>query len=295
MTWTIRVPATSANLGPGYDRLGLALPLWLTVKVKPAQQWQLKLEGFGAKLFPANQDHSLVEYYRRACEAWSLQSNSFSVELNSEIPVSSGLGSSAAIIVAALALAQLSGSGSLDLPSLSNLASEFEGHGDNTTPAIFGGLQDTVLGPLPIHPRIRILCVTSDQQANTKHMRELVPKKVDPQVKSRTDDLREQLILGLKNAEAEGLKASSQDVLHQPIRLAAQLQTRSVFEFLKKEPGVKGVFLSGSGPTVGAWVIDNSIDPDMVMQRMKQNNIAASQCLVLSPDLQGLLVRRDDI
>ncbi len=295
MTWTIRVPATSANLGPGYDRLGLALPLWLTVKVKPAQKWQLHLEGFGSKLFPANQNHSLVQYYRKACDAWSLQRRTFSVEVTSEIPVSSGLGSSAAIIVAALALAQISALGSLDLPSLSDLAAELEGHADNTIPAIFGGLQDTELGQLPIHSKVRILCVTSEQQANTKLMRELVPKEVNTQVESRTNELRGQLIIGLKDAETNGLRASSQDIRHQPYRLAVQPHARSVFEFLNEEPGIHGVFLSGSGPTVSAWVLDDdSIDSDIVMQRMKQKGVAASQCLILSPDLKGLVVRGDD-
>lgn len=207
----------------------------------------------------------------------------------SEIPLASGLGSSAALIVAALTTAQLA-NGEVQPDEILRLSREIEGHPDNVGPAIFGGLWDGETGRcLDLDPRVRVLCVTLDQQVATSAMRQVVPAQVDAQVAASTATLVERLMSGLASASPHGLAASTLDVRHQPFRFAVQPHSRTVFAYLKGEPAVAGAFLSGSGPTVCGWLTDGDVDLSRITKDLRERDVPVASCFIVSPELQGLI------
>ena len=136
----VAVPATTANLGPGFNSLGLAFRLYNTLEMVPADGWQLDVSGEGVGELPGG-SRNLV--WQAACCLWQhvgCQAPVVKLHMHNEIPLGRGLGSSAAAIVGGLVLANEWAGCPLDSEGLLNLATELEGHPDNVAPALLGGL-----------------------------------------------------------------------------------------------------------------------------------------------------------
>ncbi|MCK4579627.1 MAG: homoserine kinase, partial [Candidatus Marinimicrobia bacterium] len=175
---SVSVPATTANLGPGYDTLGLALDLRLTATAAISDQWRVQLEGEGHTELPRDESNLMIQAYQRLCEHKGWDVSPLDLHVNNPIPLGRGLGSSAAAIVAGLALAQLAHGGSLSREELFQHAHGMEGHGDNVGPATFGGLQRIVgegegikSQPCALHPAVKVLLVIPAQAKSTVRMR----------------------------------------------------------------------------------------------------------------------------
>ena len=271
-------------MGPGYDRLGLALPLWFDVVAIPSEAWRIELGGEGRERFRSDNTHPFVRAYHRACKDFGWDAQRFHVQLNSEIPVSSGLGSSAALWVAAAALAELAETGTVHRDVIAEWGCRQEGHPDNVMPAVFGGLRDGNIQH-PIHPSIRVLCVTLSCEAATQDMRILVPAAPHVDVLEETNHLVDTLLAGLRGGDAAKLAVSSQDVRHQPYRFAALPQSLMVFEWLQRQPWAIGPFLSGSGPTVCAWILEG----DSHCARIRDSDLSIQKCWVMKPETGGVV------
>jgi len=252
----IRVPATSANLGPGFDCMGLALDIWNEISFTPADRLNYHVEGEGAEKFKSPRN-LLTKAFARLHEVCGKRAQGAEIRACNGIFVSSGLGSSAAAIVGGLCGANEMLGKPLGENDLLNVATEMEGHPDNVAPALFGGLVVSIMKQHEIItrryeiPGMTILIVKPQVEWLTKTARAVLPKSF-----SRNDALfnigRAVLVTdALRNGDLDLLQSVMEDRVHQPYRLkhisggTAALKTAKQFG---------AAALSGAGPSIIAFV-----------------------------------------
>jgi homoserine kinase len=267
----VRVPATSANLGPGFDTLGIALQLYshVSVEVSPTGENHVVMQGKGSEYgnIPIEKNiawQAIQQLARRLKSTFP----PLRLTLDNSIPLARGLGSSAAARVGALVAANLwlqrAGENHLDQQQLLELATELEGHPDNVAPALFGGMTASVCDGVkvlssPVNAEIwpQFLVFIPDTELETKAAREVLPDNV-----SRRDAVYNVSRLGLLVAslgsgnwrkDSQILKIALQDKLHQPYR-APLMPAFDAVQNAALENGALGVTLSGAGPSILIWL-----------------------------------------
>jgi len=236
-----RVPASSANLGPGFDVLAVALSLYLEVTIEPAASLEVTSEGCGAGMFD-DERHLGVQVARSI-----LGNSNFKIHVNSEIPVSRGLGSSAALAVAAAAAAGAAN------PLAKGV--EVDGHAENAAASMLGGLvvatghdELALARRLPLDPEWRFVAVVPDQELATADARRVLPSSVAfADAVSNLSGLG-MLIAGLAHHE-DFVASSMDDYLHQPYRAALLPFANDLLAALR-EGGAAGSCWSGAGSTM---------------------------------------------
>ena len=238
------MPASSANLGPGFDCFAAALGLFLELEVSEAEQFELRSELD----VPRDRSNLVVAAFERI-----LPASSYRFEVRSQIPLSGGLGSSAAAVVAGLLAAdRLSGAGADVLA----LATELEGHPDNVAAALLGGVV-VCAGPEPhrfeLPGGLEALLVVPREGVSTQQARAVLPAQVPLADAVYNTAHGALLMLGLATGELELVARGLGDRLHQPYR--AHLYPRSA-ELVTRAAalGALGATISGAGPTVLVWV-----------------------------------------
>ena len=180
---TVRVPATTANIGPGFDSMGCALALYnyITCEVLPAG----KLVITGCLEQYQNEENLAVQGYRAVLSRLGLLNEGLSLNIRAEIPVCRGLGSSAALIAGGAAAANLLHGAFLSSAELLAVTNEIEGHPDNLAPAIYGGLTASLVEDgiprtvrLPLSPTLRWVAAIPNFELSTHIARAVLPKKV---------------------------------------------------------------------------------------------------------------------
>jgi homoserine kinase len=266
LTASAVVSASAANLGPGFDSLGLALSLYDEIVVTTIESGlQVEVEGEGAGQVPLGSEHLVVRAVERGLSAARATVPGLAVRCRNDIPHSRGLGSSAAAVVGGLAAANgvLSQAGwnSLTKPQLIQLASEFEGHPDNASAAVLGGAvvswteeageagdRSTYSAvPLRLHPDIRIFSAIPAERSLTAATRVLLPGRVSHE-DARFNVSRAALLVVALTERPDLLLAATEDVLHQPQRAAAMPTSAEYLQLLRRcdVPAA----LSGAGPAV---------------------------------------------
>ena len=280
---TASAPASSANLGPGYDVLALALDLRCRVTVAPADEWAV-LSG-GAPAEPGG-----VELVRRSASAASPESGPFRVEIQSEIPLARGLGSSAALIAATVAaVAGLSGTAP-DRDRVFEAAAAVEGHPDNVAAAVHGGLvavgADGRVRQLPVDPSLQVLVAVPDTTLSTPEARRATADPVSTGVASRTAARLAFLVAGLRTADPDALAAAAGDELHESRRAHLSPVTGRLID-AAREAGALHACWSGAGPSALALVTGEAAPA--VRQALE---VTLEGGYVLSPDVDrtGLLI-----
>lgn len=259
MEFTIKVPATSANLGPGFDALGLALDLWNVTTITSAKEFLVHVTGEGAGRLASGKNNLLVRAAQRLAERAGKSLPPFHAECVNQIPLSSGMGSSSAAIVTGL----LAGNALLENPfsrdEILNLACEMEGHPDNVAPAMLGGLvvstveQGKVIArQIPVGMNMHITIVLPDFYLPTKQARAALPKKVA--MKNAVHNISRAVLVveALRIGGLDLLATVMMDKLHQPYRLKLIPGASSAME-AAKEAGASAVALSGAGPSLIAF------------------------------------------
>ena len=290
----IKIPATSANLGPGFDCLGLALQLHNTITIEPDRAFQISLTGSYKDGLPADESNLV---WRTMCHLWELlhfPTPSVSLTLENHIPPARGLGSSSAAIVGGLVAANTLAGSPYTKYELLQVANALEGHPDNVTPALYGGITlsiPTAEGILPRvltqAPNFKAVVVIPDTRLNTEKARGILP----PQV-SRKDAVFNishvgLLIDALIREDFSLLKEGMRDLLHQnqrAILLPGLLETIEA----ALQAGAYGAALSGSGPTLIALLSENSQQAvsQSMLTTLKQYGVNA-QPIVLDIDACG--------
>ncbi|MHC9294020.1 homoserine kinase [Mycobacterium sp. LTG2003] len=264
ITATAVVAASSANLGPGFDSLGLALSLYDEIVVETTESGlRVEVEGEGAGQVPLDGTHLVVRAIEAGLRAAGYSAPGLIVRCRNDIPHSRGLGSSAAAVVGGLAavngLVTHAGSEPMTDTQLIQLASEFEGHPDNAAAAVLGGAVVSwtdegadggarySAAPLRLHPDIRLFPAVPQQRSSTAETRVLLPEQVS-HVDARFNVSRAALLVVALTERPDLLMAATQDVLHQPQRAAAMPASAEYLRILRRY-GIAAV-LSGAGPSV---------------------------------------------
>lgn len=260
----IRVPATSANLGPGFDCLGLAVDLPLTVEVETGEADRFIYTGEGEL---PDTPHNLVHHgFRAAWREIGQEAPKATFRVHSLIPLARGLGSSSAALVAGAAAADALAGGPLGREGVFQLCARAEGHPDNVSPAVFGGFTASVAGndgfvtrSLPVPPGWRFLFAVPEFEFPTMTARKLVPDTYPRADAIYTSSRTAMWTLAVATGDHELLSLACQDVLHQPHRAAALPGfERALAAGLAA--GAWGAFLSGAGPTLGAVCAAERVD-----------------------------------
>lgn len=270
---TVTVPATTANLGPGFDALGLAVDLRLSVHLRLPTGDDATRERFtyrGEGPAPVAHGNLVRAGFEAVYRHLSLNAPDAIFEVDNPIPLARGLGSSSAALVAGAALAaELSGSG-LDRGDLFALTAELEGHPDNVAPAIYGGFTASALGDdglyvsaaLPLPPEWRLLFAVPAFALTTRESRSVLPPTLPFSDAVRTASRAALWVAAVATNQPALLRVASKDVMHEPLRarlvpglIAAQRRAL--------ELGAYAAFLSGAGPTL-AVVCRNGTESDLL-------------------------------
>lgn len=256
MTVRIRVPGSTANLGSGFDALGLALGVYDEIELTPRRTGAVEVSGEGAGEVPCSEEHLVLRAMRTAQRVIGSEPQPVELRCANEIPHSRGLGSSAAAISAGVAAAYALAGRELDTTAL-QLAAEFEGHADNVAASLFGGLALTWCehgqyraAMFAAHPELRPVALVPQQRSATHAARGLLPETV-PHADAAFAAGRAALAVHALTSAPDLLFAATEDRLHQDYRRPAWPSSLELVERLRAA-GVPAV-ISGAGPTVLAF------------------------------------------
>lgn len=252
----IRVPATSANLGPGYDCLGLAVDLWLDVKARLQDEDRFSYRGEGQ--LPDTRHNLTHQGFALACREAGIDVPAVAFEVDNPIPLARGLGSSSAALVAGTVAADVLLNLGLGRDGVFQLCARAEGHPDNVAPAIFGDFTASAFQAghwqarsLPLPAGWRFLFAVPEEELPTVAARKVVPHSFSRDDVISTSSRTALWAMAVASGEGELLATATSDVLHQPYR---QELLPGLGEALSAalEAGAWGAYLSGAGPTVAA-------------------------------------------
>jgi len=301
-TATVRVPATSANLGPGFDTLGLALALYddLTVTVTDGSSVFVDVHGVGAGEVPTDETNLVVRSIKHTFDHFGIEMPGLHLEAHNSIPHGRGMGSSGAAIVSGVMAAKglLEGVVDIDADVLLTLATELEGHPDNVAPALFGGLTiawTTQDGPrakkLIVHRGVSpVVCVPAATMS-TALARSLQPTSV-PHADAVFNVSRSSLLIAALIQSPELLLEATQDRLHQDYRASAMPETNSLIQVLRAN-GLAAV-VSGAGPSILVLASDPS-QRLVAAQLVAENATTPWESLLLAVDFKGATVNTHQV
>lgn len=290
----ITVPATSANMGSGFDSMGVALRLYNEVSLAPSDHVDIHVHG-GARV---RRDASNL-IYKTVSHVYDLCGKTLhglKIIEKSNIPKTRGLGSSSACIVAGILGANELLGRPLSQREMIDLAAQLEGHPDNAVPAMIGGVVVSVLDgghvyytQLPLKERLLFTALIPDFQLNTGRARAALPEQVRHE-DARFNVARAALLAAsLSQGKLSNLKIAMQDRLHQDARFAMIPGGRELYDRLY-EAGALGVYISGAGPTLIAVTrAGNRRFPD-ALRAQKSEALSGFHILPLHCDLRGATV-----
>ena len=260
---TIRIPATSANLGPGFDALGLALDLWNEAVITLAIEYSVQVNGEGRERLSLGENNLIIRTAQQFAEHVGKRLPPFHLDCVNRIPLSSGLGSSAAAKLTGLLGANALLGKPLSRHEILDLATEMEGHPDNVAPALLGGLVVSTVeeGRVLAHrinleanneSPIHITVVLPDFHLSTQQARAALPEQVT--LRDAVHNISHTVMVAeaIRTGDLDLLGKAMTDTLHQPYRLWVIAGAREAMD-AAREAGAAAAALSGAGPSVIAF------------------------------------------
>lgn len=295
----VKVPASTANLGPGFDTLGMALSLYAWLEMKPADKTVFHLHGDNLNGLPSDKTNLIYEVAQMVFREAGVSVPELEVSMFSDIPLTRGLGSSASAIVGALAAANALIGSPLTDAKLFDMATSLEKHPDNVGASLYGGVvvaawDGTRVEHIRIEPHqdLQALVVVPDFQLSTSKARNVVPDQFSKGDLVYNVSRSSLLVAALAGGRLDMIHAAMKDRVHQPYRASLVPGMAEILEHAV-DYGALGAALSGAGPTV-LTLVDRH-DPrktgleQYLLDTMKREGIAAS-ALWLDPDLDGVTV-----
>lgn len=287
---TIRVPATSANLGPGFDSFGCALALYNTYIF---EQISGGLEIYGCDEEFRNRDNLSVVAYRYAMEAMGLPMEPLSLTIDAHIPVCRGLGSSSAMIIGGVMAANALHGSPLSREELLRLCTVVEGHPDNLAPALYGGMTASLMRDgMPItarfhlSERLRFFALVPPFHLSTQTARAVLPQRV-PFADAVFNVSHAALLLrALETADIDMIALALDDRLHQPYRKGL-IEGYDVAEQTARSCGVRAFCISGAGPTCLCIADNDEVGARLTEAVAAQEALGGWQVLPLRVDTEG--------
>ena len=297
-TQPIRVvaPATTANLGPGFDCLGLALDLWNQLDVLPGDPGAgpvVEIIGEGAGELSTGRDNLVYRSMAFLFQEAEREVPQLRLRCQNQIPLERGLGSSAAAIAGGLVAANAMCAHAFTENDLLEMAATIEGHPDNVAAAVLGGLQlvltedqQLYTAPINLPPELHAVLFIPESRIATSDARAVLPQSV-----TRADALYNMsrtalLVAGMAANHPEYLSVATKDRLHQPYRLPLFPAMKLLFK-AAQDAGALGVFLSGSGSTVLALTRGREMTVAYEMAEAARQAGVPGRLHVTQPALQG--------
>ena len=296
---SIRVPATSANCGSGFDTLGLACTLYneVTYEITSSRGFQLEVTGEGAEyLKPCGRNLAFASFLRVWNEVTARERIGLKVTMHNRIPMSRGLGSSSSAIVAGIYAGNILSGNRFNDDELLGFATEIEGHPDNVAPALLGGFTISYMDgrkahSLRVEPAkpLKFIAVVPERRLPTVLARQAIPKTVSHHDAVFNTSRASLLVGALLSGEYQYLASGLEDKLHQPYRAHLIPGLEDVFE-AARNAGAYNAIISGAGSTVMAYA-DVKADHEKIARVMqdaflKNNEPCAYHILDL--DLDGV-------
>lgn len=295
MRLKIRVPASSANLGPGFDCMGIALDWWNTIHVETIARG---LEIECPHGLPRNKDNAVVQGLMLVYERAKQKMPPLRLQMDALIPIASGLGSSSAALVGGMLAGNALMGNPFSRDHLVTFATLLEGHPDNVAPALLGGLVVAVQEgefvqaariALPRHLRTVIFVPT--QALLTKVSRGVLPSRI-PRADAIYNAGRTALwVAALYEKRLDWLNQATRDRLHQPYRAKLVRGMDELFD-AARNAGAKGVALSGAGPSIIAFTQGNTNKVAREMERTAKRIGVEGTIRVVAPSPHGAQVER---
>ncbi|MQG15539.1 MAG: homoserine kinase [SAR202 cluster bacterium] len=291
---TIKTSATSANMGPGFDCMAIALDIWNTTSIDTdTKETTYKVVGEGSE-YPDDMYAKLVHRsFKLVYEEIGIESPSIKISCNNDIPAGKGLGSSAAAILAGLMAGNTISNANLNSDKILELAVQIEGHPDNLVAAMNGGCQIVVANDstftsaaIPISDELRAVIYVPEKKMPTKESRDLLKDQI-----SRRDAVFNisrvgLLVRSLITGEFENLKIATDDKLHQPVRINQFFGLKNILQ-AAKNAGALGVFLSGSGPSILAITKGKELTIGYEMADAADKSSIAGEIKISKPTLMA--------
>lgn len=291
----IRVPATSANIGPGFDALGLALDLYNVFEFEESDRYSCE-----SSVNDTAEDNLILKSVKKTYEALDLKEIPVSVKVTEGIPVSRGLGSSSSCICAGVAAALIMSGHKPELETIINMATEIEGHPDNVVPAAAGGLTCSVhaegrvvFSKISSDPGLNLVIIIPDFSYETEKARKLLPKSVTVQDAVYNMSRLPLIMNSLQSGNTDNLKLVLKDRLHQSYRMKAiedmSKEYMKVFEEL--DHNTLGAYVSGAGPSIASFVKkENAQEVRQKMEDFVTGLGLSWKVITASPVSEGLKV-----
>jgi homoserine kinase len=256
MSWRLRVPASSANLGPGFDTLGVALGVYLTCRFRTAEDLRIRVAGRDSASISTAEDNLIWQTARAVARDLGETLPCIQLDIENEIPIGKGLGSSAAALTAGVLIADRLLSLNWAPNRVLEEAARIEGHPDNVAACVLGSIVASAIDTegvartvrLPMPQRYNIAVVVPDFPLSTKAARAVLPASYSRQDTIFNVQRSALLIAALATGTTTAFPAALEDRLHQPYRCAL---IPGLEEILKlRAAGLLGCSLSGAGPSV---------------------------------------------
>ncbi len=292
---TISVPATSANLGPGFDTLGLAVDLRNRVEFHPSKFFSVSIKGEGENNPRLKGNNLFISIFNEHYSRLTKRKQNFKFTFYNQIPMSRGLGSSSAVIVSAVASAHEAAGIRVSKRRILNHALVYEPHPDNITPAVMGGFNVATIEKNKVFSQkkhlpdyLKAVVVIPNKQMNTARSRTVLPKSYSKENAIYNLSHGALTVAAFFNEDWEMLKLAAQDRFHQKARMKTLPELFAV-QKTAYESGALMSTLSGSGSTFFSLVYDE--DSAMIANKMRQK-FPEFGVKILDFDNNGLIIER---
>lgn len=301
---TARIPASTTNLGPGFDVLGLALQLYSTVTLEiDADNTEVVVSGVDVDKIPNTPEHIAFRAVELIYQRSGIDKpKSIKLSIANGIPAIRGLGGSGTAILGGLLTANILCETPFTESDILNFASELEGHPDNVSASLYGGIVISVQEDDRIHtiqlecdPALHIVLAIPDFTLSTKKARDILPRTVDFTDAIYNISRCSLLVASIATGKLEKFTLAMKDRLHQPYRSQLIPGFDKVVE-VATAAGALSVTLSGAGPTIAAYCLENMEKVGKQMQGVFQNQNIACEIIILQADQEGasVWVHEDD-
>ncbi|HIS35328.1 TPA: homoserine kinase [Candidatus Scatousia excrementigallinarum] len=314
MKVSVKVPATTANLGPGFDCMGLALPIYNTVTIEetvlPGTGVEINViaenqsaDEFSLEHIPMDENSIIYKAVELLYNSIGQTPSELKITIHSQIPIARGLGSSASVIVGGLIAANELLGKPADEAALLSIATEVEGHPDNVTPAIVGGLTLTageddgsiVYRKIDWPEEWTLTVCIPEYELATDISRSVLPKEVPMQDAVFNAQRMGMFMQAIHTKDSKLMKLALKDRLHQPYRMKLVPGLEKIAERLKHEENVLGCVLSGAGPSILIISEKNNLDKIKSIVKEVWNDLNVKAELITLPvEKQGAVVLTPD-
>lgn len=292
----VRVPATSANMGSGFDSLGIALGIYNTLKISEIESG-IVVYNNSKEYIPIGEKNLVYRAICRVFDEVGYQKKGIKIIQNSDIPVTRGLGSSSACIIGGMLAANVFSGRKLSYNEILNLATEFEGHPDNVTPALFGGFcvastenGKTIYTSNKLNPKLKAAIMVPDFFLSTRASRGALPEIVTLKDASYNISRASLLTTALIKGKYDDLRPAVSDRLHQNVRKENIPHFDEIME-KSYEIGAKATYLSGSGPTIVSLISENYEDFENKMSEYLKTLDSKFSIKICSIDNVGAILK----